>query len=212
MSYTREEVAEAVDHYTARTIPVHVSVQATQVVLSQPEMEALLASAECIALADCECRLEERKCGAPLDTCLVLDESARKDIAEGRAKPVSLSEALDTLRRSHQAGLVHLAYRRESSNATEIVCSCCSCCCWFLNQLKRFDYHDALAESALVAAFDPALCDDCGVCLERCQFRAWARVDGAVHLHATHCFGCGLCVTTCPAGAVSLVERPVPTP
>jgi ferredoxin len=212
MSYTPDEVAEAVDHYTGRAIPVHVAVQATQVVLSQPEMEALLANAECIALADCECRLEEHKCDAPLDTCLILDESARQDIAKGRARPVTLPEALETLCRSHQAGLVHLAYRRQDSNATELVCSCCSCCCWFLNQLKRFDYHDALAESAFVAAFDPALCDDCGVCLERCQFQAWDRVDAKVHLRPSHCFGCGLCVSTCPTDAVSLVERAVPTP
>jgi len=212
MSYTPEEVAEAVDHYTARTIPVHVSVQATQVVLSQPEMEALLASAECIALAECECRLDERKCYAPLDVCLSLGKSARKDIAEGRARPISLSEALDTLCRSHQAGLVHLAYRREGSDATEVVCSCCSCCCWFLNELKRFDYHDALAESAFAAAFDPALCNGCDVCLERCPFQAWERVDGVIHLRPTGCFGCGLCVTTCPTGAISLVERAVHTP
>jgi electron transport complex protein RnfB len=212
MSHTREEVAEAVDSYAARTVPVHVSVQATQVVLSQPEMQALLAGAQCICLTDCECRFEQRKCDAPVDVCLSLNESARKLIAEGRARPISLSEALDRLRRSHRAGLVHLAYRREESEATEEVCSCCSCCCWFLNALKRFDYHDALAESAYVAAFDAASCDGCGVCLQRCHFQAWERVIGAVHFHPGRCFGCGLCVSTCPVGAISFVKRTAHVP
>ena len=208
MSYTREQVADAVDHYTASTIPMHLSVQASQVVLSQPEMELLLSNADRIGLADCECRLERQKCGAPLDVCLSLGETARKLIAEGHARPISISGALGVLRRSHQAGLVHLAYRKEGSDDIEAVCSCCACCCWFLTELQRFDYHHALAESAFVAVFDPARCDGCGICAERCPFQAWERMDGAALFDQERCFGCGLCVTACPVHAISLVKRP----
>jgi NAD-dependent dihydropyrimidine dehydrogenase PreA subunit len=207
MSYTREQVADAVDHYVGSTIPVHLSLQASQVVLSQPEMELLLSNADCIGLADCECRLERQNCAAPLDVCLSLGETARKLIAEGRARPVSISRALGALRRSHQAGLVHLAYRKEGSDDIEAVCSCCACCCWFLTELQRFDYHDALAESAFAAVFDRARCDGCGVCAERCPFQAWERTDDAALFDQERCFGCGLCVTACPVNAISLVQR-----
>lgn len=207
MSHTREQVADAVDHYTASTIPVHLSLQASQVVLSQPEMERLLSSADCIGLADCECRLERQRCDGPLDVCLSLGETARKLIAEGHARPVPISGALGALTRSHQAGLVHLAYRKEGSDDIEAVCSCCACCCWFLTELQRFDYRNALAESAFVAVFDPARCDGCGVCAERCPFQAWERTDDAARFEQDRCFGCGLCVTACPAHAISLVER-----
>ena len=58
MAYS-SEVARAVDGYTARTISVRTSLQARQVILSQPEMEALLSSAKLIALGICDCRQEQ---------------------------------------------------------------------------------------------------------------------------------------------------------
>jgi NAD-dependent dihydropyrimidine dehydrogenase PreA subunit len=32
-------------------------------------------------------------------------------------------------------------------------------------------------------------------------------VDGKKRYDKTRCFGCGLCVSTCPEGAIKLVER-----
>ena len=204
------EVARAVDGYTARTISVRTSLQARQVILSQPEMEALLSSAKLIALGICDCRQEQKKCDGPLEVCISLDEAAQQVIARGGARSVSLVEALDVLQRSHAAGLVHLALR-QGDQAVNQVCSCCSCCCWFLNQLKRFDYHDAIAESEFVAAFHQAQCNGCAVCIERCQFGAWRvnEIAGgtAVAFDAAACFGCGLCVSTCPTGAITLAPR-----
>ena len=205
MAYTKQ-VAQAVDNYTARTIPVHVSIRARQVVLSEPEMEALLAQSELIAVGACDCRKEKSNCDGPLDVCLSLNESARRMVAEGKSHPVSTGEALDVLRRSHEAGLVHLAYRQADEDIG-VVCSCCACCCWFLNALKPFDYHDAVAESAYVAVFEPGRCTGCGICVERCQFGAWQSEDGEVRFAPARCFGCGLCASTCPASAITLVLR-----
>ncbi len=203
MPYT-PEVAKAVDGYTARVIPVHASVEARQVVLSAPEMQALLGNAQLIAVGNCECRQKKHNCAAPLDVCLSLNEAAQEMLAHSDWRRVSLEEALDVLRRSHQAGLVHLALR-QGDGQVNTVCSCCSCCCGFLGALKRFSYHDAIAESGFVAAFDAGLCSDCGRCLERCQFAAWSTAP--VALNVGRCFGCGLCVSTCPTGAISLVAR-----
>ena len=77
MPYTTE-VAKAVDGYTARTIPVHASLEARQVVLSAPEMRALLGDAQLIAVGNCECRQKRRNCAAPLDVCLSLNGVRRK--------------------------------------------------------------------------------------------------------------------------------------
>jgi len=203
MPYTTE-VAKAVDGYTARTIPVHASLEARQVVLSAPEMRALLGDAQLIAVGNCECRRKRHNCAAPLDVCLSLNEAAQEMLAHGGSRPISLEEALDVLRCSHEAGLVHLAYR-QGDGQVSAVCSCCSCCCWFLDALKRFNYRDAIAESGFVAAFDSELCNDCGRCAERCQFAAWSAAP--VALDAGRCLGCGLCVSTCPTGAISFVAR-----
>lgn len=211
-SYEPSEVAEAVDHYTARIIPVHVSIQAKQTVLSEPEMEALLSKARCIALGPCDCRKKQVRCDAPVETCLSVNESVAEELlAHAGWRIVTLSEALDVLRRSHEAGLVHLTYRQRDKEISQ-VCSCCACCCWFLNALKNYDYHDAIVASSYVATYDPTLCNGCGVCVERCQFDAWTEgLEGSndpISFKSSRCFGCGLCVSTCPTGAVSFLERP----
>ena len=73
-AYTKAEVSQAVDHYTARTIPVHVELHAREKVLSEPEMEALLRGARVVALGPCECREKHGNCNAPLEVCILLNE------------------------------------------------------------------------------------------------------------------------------------------
>lgn len=210
-SYEPYEVAEAVDHYTARIIPVHVAIQAKQTILSLPEMEALLSNAQRIALGPCDCRQKHGNCDAPVEACLSVGKwAAQEMLAHAGWRIITLSEALDVLRRSHEAGLVHLTYQQRDQEISQ-VCSCCSCCCWFLKALKTYDYHDAIAESSFIATFDPYLCNGCGACVERCQFDAWVESRTAsgngVSFDPARCFGCGLCVSTCTASAISLVER-----
>lgn len=206
-TYTTGEVSEAVDHYTARTIPIHVELHARETVLSEPEMETLLREAQILALGPCGCREKQGNCDAPLEVCISLNKCAEETIERGRARVVMLEEALEALRLSHKAGLVHLAYRKRDQDVS-LVCSCCSCCCFFLTALKRFDYHDALIESAYVANYDPARCSSCGACIERCPFEAWTETpEERISFDPSRCFGCGLCVSTCPTGAIAFVER-----
>jgi NAD-dependent dihydropyrimidine dehydrogenase PreA subunit len=203
-----ERIPEGVDGFVARTIPVRASVEPREFVLSQPEMEGLLARARQIAVTSCGCRRERRACDRPLDVCLVLDDVADEDVGRGKARPIRLSEALDFLRQSHAAGLVHLAYRFRE-DPVSIVCSCCPCCCWFLTRLRERGYHAGVVESDLIARFDGSQCSGCGRCVERCPFEAWSAGGGGTTFDATRCFGCGLCVSTCPSGAIRLEARSV---
>jgi NAD-dependent dihydropyrimidine dehydrogenase PreA subunit len=52
---------------------------------------------------------------------------------------------------------------------------------------------------------------ECGECVERCHFGARRLDEGALAYDPEQCYGCGLCVTTCPAGAVGLELRPAGT-
>ena len=203
-----ERVAEIVDGYVARTIPIQVDVRAKQTVVSEPEAEAILERAETIALGPCGCRRDAGNCDAPIDVCLAIDVDAHDLTGEFAGfRIVSRAEAEDALRASRAAGLVHLAYRRGDSPVTQF-CSCCSCCCWFLDRLKEFDYHDAIVESNFVARHDTDACIACGTCVDRCHFDAWTK-DGAStpHLAIERCFGCGVCATSCPTHAIALVPR-----
>lgn len=194
--------------YYGQTIPVHVELSATQVILAQPEMRALLRSAELIAVGDCGCRRDARVCDHPLDVCLALDCEARGEIEKNGWRAISLDEALAVLDRSHRAGLVHVAYRKGDAPIT-LVCSCCACACNPLTRLKGTDYREEITESVFVAAFDARLCVACGTCISRCPFEAfrWGD-DGDVQFRSAGCFGCGVCVSSCPTGAISFVSRP----
>ncbi len=208
MSYTREDVLEATNNLTGVTIPVHVAIEADQVVLAQPEMRDLLGTADAIAVGECLCRQEEGNCDNPLEVCIALDEAATERIRDRSWRAISVDDALAILEKTYEIGLVHLAYRRGDGDIN-LVCSCCACCCQPLNGLRRFDYHDGITESAFVARFDETKCVSCGACVERCTFGAFELSDeaGTAMFDSDRCFGCGLCIVTCPGGAITLEER-----
>jgi len=46
------------------------------------------------------------------------------------------------------------------------------------------------------------------MCIDRCQMRALTINDqDRAEIDPDRCIGCGLCVTTCPPGALRLVEK-----
>jgi len=208
MSYSRDDVLKATEGLTGVTIPVHVEIEAAQVVLAQPEMRELLAGADVIAVGNCFCRETEGNCDHPLDVCIALDGAAAERIKDRDWRAISIDEAVAVLEKTYKRGLVHLAYRRWDGDVN-LVCSCCPCCCQPLNSLRRFSYRDGITESAFVARFDGTRCVGCGTCVDRCAFVAFELREGArtADFHEDRCFGCGLCVGTCPSGAITLASR-----
>jgi ferredoxin len=190
----------------AVTVPVNMHVEGKQKILDFAAAEKLLRSARIISLENCGCRTKMKKCDAPLDVCLCLDKYARDSIKRGDGRAVSVEQALDALRRSNEAGLVHLAFTNKGDERPLIICSCCSCCCHALLSLLRFNIP-AVAESEHVAFQDEEKCDGCGICVGRCQFGARRLVDRELVFDGAKCFGCGLCVAACPREAISLVDR-----
>jgi Pyruvate/2-oxoacid:ferredoxin oxidoreductase delta subunit len=207
--YTPEQIAEKLDYYQATTIPVHIDIDVQHTVVDLSEAEAILRAATSIALGDCACRTKDNKCGRPVNVCLAVNQSAEELKKEFPSfQHVSVERGLEALRISHEAGLVHLAFRKKGGEITEF-CSCCECCCWFLGELKQFDYHDGVVESARVAQHLPDDCVACGLCVAKCPFDAWQAGENGHKptLRTEKCFGCGVCVTACPAHAIAFETR-----
>ena len=150
--WTKEELEkEYVNAMTAVTIPVNIHLEGQQRILDLSEMKKILRDAKLISLGECGCRKKWKNCDAPLDVCICLDTDAEDLIKEGLAKEITLEQALEALERSHDAGLVHIAYTFKGNEKPNIVCSCCSCCCHSMSALVRFGIPEAVVASKYVA-------------------------------------------------------------
>lgn len=205
--WTREELEEDIGKITAVTIPVNIHIQGQQRILDLSEMKKTLREANLISLGECGCRKKVKRCDAPIDVCIGLDNKAEELIEKGLAKRTSLKEALEALERSHAAGLVHITYTFEGKEKPEYVCSCCSCCCQAMSALVRFGIPEAVVASKYIALNNPETCINCGTCVERCRFEARHLENEKMIFNKAKCFGCGLCVSTCPTNSISLVKR-----
>lgn len=54
------------------------------------------------------------------------------------------------------------------------------------------------------AVFDMQLCTRCGLCHEKCHFKA---IDTAIQHRPELCEGCAMCAFVCPSGAISMADR-----
>jgi len=207
-SWTREQLERiTVGKMTTVTVPVNISFEAGQRILDLSEMEEILKNAKLISPQECDCRKRMGNCMEPMDGCLGLDEEANEMIEKYGAHEVSVKEALEALKRTLEAGLVHMAYTMKGQDKVGIICSCCSCCCHSLTAALTYGYPDHVFSSKLIASQDNDKCTNCGICVSRCQFGARVMDDGTMVYHKERCFGCGLCVTKCPEGAIEMAGR-----
>jgi ferredoxin len=209
--WPREDLEYISQNYKAgRTIPVNVRIEAEHHVLNLENVKRILSSAHTISVMDCGCRTMYGHCDAPLNVCLDMNEVAERHMAIGWAREITLDEALNVLERTHEAGLVHMAYGHGEfyePGVINSVCSCCSCCCGILSGVLRFGMYPHLLTSHATSVTDVSACTDCGVCIDRCQFGGREMVDGCLSFDQELCFGCGLCVSTCPTRAITLADK-----
>ncbi len=209
--YSDEELqAQADDIKCAVTIPVNIEIEADHRVLDLSEVEKILRKAKGIGLQDCGCRMDKRNCDAPVHVCLSVDPAVdfTTRFAKSHAHECTLDEALSALKRSHEGGLVHMAYTMKGEDRVSLICSCCSCCCPTLGGLLRHGIAPEILTSRFVAEDNRGKCKACGKCADRCVFRARVFKEGELQYDRTKCFGCGLCISTCPTNAIALVPRP----
>jgi len=204
------EMLESDAKYVAAgvTLPIYEEINLKNTVLNLDSVKRYLEKARKIAITDCPCRTKRRHCEAPRDVCIQLNEPAERDIASGKSREVTIGEALDAVTRAHNAGLVPMAYIRTDSPRPEgvnYICNCCSCCCSILGLTLRFGMAPHILKSIAITITDGSKCIACGKCVDRCHFGARDIREGKLGFNKDLCFGCGLCVSTCPSKAISLI-------
>jgi ferredoxin len=193
-----------------RVIPVEQNVPGGTEVMPYEIASELLGEAQSWGVMDCICRKQKKLigegCDHPMDVCMIFSRRPGTFDESRTIKAISKEEALEVLKRSEEAGLVHTV--GNTQRGVYYVCNCCSCSCAILRGVAEYGLLSATAPSSFLARIDADLCTGCELCLERCQFNAISVEDNLCHVDQKRCFGCGLCITACPDEAISLISRP----
>jgi electron transport complex protein RnfB len=199
-----------------RVVPVQESVNADISVAPYESALGILSRASAWGVTDCICRKQTaligRPCPHPVEVCMVLSATPGAFHERTGVRELSREEALDVMWQAAEAGLVHsIANTKEGQ---EYICNCCTCSCAVLRGMAEGGMASVIARSGFICRVDELSCDGCGLCEERCPFKA-ITVEGMAHVEAIRCAGCGVCTVACPNHALSLARRPeaeIPTP
>ncbi len=193
-----------------RVVPVGESVRMDMEVQPFESVAAIVAQAQAWGVLDCICRRQKafigQPCEYPLDVCMALNQTPGAFDRSPAVRALTQDEALATLRRAAEAGLVHSVGNNQ--HGMWYICNCCTCCCGILRGMVDLGKANVVARSAFVNHVDEALCAGCGLCLPRCQFGALSLQEGVTQVDALRCVGCGVCVLSCPEQAMILLRRP----
>lgn len=192
-----------------RVIPVGASLDAGKAqILTYENMIDIVNGAKKIAVTKCTCRLTMRKCENPIEVCLQINNGAEYTIERGSGREITTEEAHRIIRECAEAGLIHVTMNK--SGIGHFICNCCGCCCEAFTLL----ISDGVAlcdPSRFRPELAPDLCTGCGLCEERCYFKAISLSgDERPTVTFDRCMGCGQCAIGCPAGAITMVEEREP--
>ncbi len=193
-----------------RIIPVNETIRNTMEVRPFESAAEIVDRMQSWGVQDCICRKQKaligEACEHPVDICMVLNP--RPNAFDGNTVIHALThdEAMKTLRRAAEAGLVHSV--SNSEEGVYYICNCCTCSCGILRGMAELGIANVVAKSAFVNQVDEILCNGCEDCIQSCQFDALTMEDMLAKVNTIRCVGCGVCVIACSTGALGLVRRP----
>jgi ferredoxin len=218
-----EELAGLVEEYFAhgfgqmlqvtpqfhRIVPVGEAIQSDMEIRPYETATDLVNAAQAWGVLDCICRKQKaligQACGHPVDVCMTLSDTPGAFDTDSYVHAVTREEALATLKRSAEAGLVHSV--SNSQAGVHYICNCCTCSCGILRGMADLGISNVMARSAYVIGVDLERCSACEACVSACAFDALA-MDVTLQTDGLRCVGCGVCVAACPEEALSLSRRP----
>jgi NAD-dependent dihydropyrimidine dehydrogenase PreA subunit len=189
-----------------RVVPVRHAIDATVHIHPYDEVAKLIENADYIALGRCACRVSVGACNSPKEVCFFFDAPARFLVERRYARAIGREEAHRVLESAEKAGLVHTS--SNSADRASFICNCCPCCCIILTSRTRLNLSQGFATSGFKPQVDSSTCTGCRICAdERCPMSAIEIKNDVAVIDIEKCIGCGLCVTACPANAMTLVRR-----
>jgi Na+-translocating ferredoxin:NAD+ oxidoreductase subunit B len=193
-----------------RVIPVYETVRNSMEVRPFESASEIVNAMQSWGVLDCICRKQKaligQACGHPLDVCMIMDSRPNAFEKSPIIRSLNRNEAMRTLRRAAEAGLVHSV--SNSAEGVYYICNCCTCSCGILRGMAELGIANVVASSAFVNQADEVICSGCEDCIKSCQFNALSMDGLLVKVNSVRCVGCGVCVLACSTGALGLKRRP----
>jgi Pyruvate/2-oxoacid:ferredoxin oxidoreductase delta subunit len=208
-----------------KLIQVNESIESQTRVLSYELVEDLMNQNEIFVRIPCQCRyiaeLEGNPCKvAPSEMgCLMTGMAAEMLIKYDRGIKLSKSEAIEYLKKTEKAGLVHCSTNDSGSDHLMFICNCCSCHCGALHSTKK-DGIKAVLPSNYKPKINDDLCIKCETCQKKCPMGAiyhqWPlkpdSSDEKMMIVREICISCGVCAANCSKNAIKMekVQNQIP--
>ena len=211
--YKRYESSDAGTSMT-RVVPINSSIDHKSEILNYEEIHQIFDDCKGpIVITDCPCRnrtdilgIRECKDKYPIkESCFQLGLFGKYFIRRGEGRELSREEAHQLIDEYAKLGLIFTTENVKDPNHF-VICCCCACCCALLRGMTRFEEKNehCVARSNYVSKVDQDTCKGCGLCAERCPFKAITVENEKASVNPNRCYGCGACAVTCPTGAIKL--------
>lgn len=142
--------------------------------------------------------------GGPIEGTPVSD--AKYAVGPPRVRLISTDEAVHTLKRAEEAGLLHATMNIKENSW--FICNCCSHACFLLRGATELDIPHSVAPSSFWSVVESDLCNGCGACEPVCPMLAiMLNDDHVAEIDYERCLGCGVCIPSCPTEAIRLEKR-----
>jgi ferredoxin len=191
-----------------RVLPVNETIRKDMEIAPYESAADIIAQSKAWGVVDCLCRQQKAfigdPCDHPLDVCMIMNKTPGAFDQSPDIRALTRDEAMETLQRAAEAGLVHSI--ANSKDDVWYVCNCCTCSCGLLRGISEFGIANVVANSSFVNYVDVETCVPCEFCVDACMFDAIV-VDEVAIVDENKCIGCGVCVIACPEGALTMVRR-----
>lgn len=194
-----------------RTVPVNKSIDVDRAVAGYDDIRKFVQdSPGPFAALHCVCRQGKEITGEPCrhtrerQNCLLFGVAATMMVASAGARELTKEGMLAMLDAADREGLV---LQPQNTQDPLFVCCCCGCCCGVLTTAKKMPRPADLFQTDFVARVEADKCQICGACDPRCQMEAITSGARPAVVIEERCIGCGLCVSTCPSGALKLHRK-----
>ncbi|NVM03861.1 MAG: 4Fe-4S binding protein, partial [Candidatus Helarchaeota archaeon] len=199
-----------------KKIDINESVDVKHEVLVYEDVESYINMASSITIVNCACRTTSAYtgdvCEKPVDICMALNIASESLKTYGLGKRVSKEEALETLKKAEELGLVHTIINSSGQDSMMLICNCCTCHCGVLRGLTDFNNPRAFARSNYRPEINKEICKKCQKCMKICPMKAiwhhWPHdedlQDNFMVIKENMCIGCGLCAHHCQNDAITM--------